>query len=146
MASNTPPATNVDSTAASSRGSSDKPAAAAAAGTNPPLAFFGSNAAAWTARQSQSGGNDDEHVWYQPIVISVSLGVFLLYFCVLREENDIDGKLDGSLFDHVSGMEETQLRVAHQYNRQHGLPTEALERRIAELSELADQKGAAAAV
>lgn len=126
------------------RSSSDPPAAAAgdAAGTNQPLAFFGSHAAAWTARQSQSGGNDDEHVWYQPIVISGSLAVFLLYFCVLREENDIDGKLDGSLFDHVSGMEETQLRVAHQYNRQHGLPTEALERRLAELSDRTAAKAA----
>lgn len=27
---------------------------------------------------------------YQPIVVMISLAAFLVYFCILREENDID--------------------------------------------------------
>lgn len=57
----------------------------------------------------------------------------MIYFCVLREENDIDHKLDRSLFDHVAGLEETQLQLSINYNKEHGLSTDALERRMAEL-------------
>lgn len=151
MATATPPAaTTVEQTEAAQtalRGQTGRSRSARPAdgtnSTNQPIAFFGSHAATWTARQSQSGGNDDDSVWYQPIVISASLGVFLLYFCVLREENDIDGKLEVSLFDHVDGMEVAQLRVALQYNRERGLPTAALEKRLLELDE---NKGAKADV
>lgn len=66
-------------------------------------------------------------------MISGSLAVFLLYFCVFREENDVDQKLEGSLFDHVAGLEATQLQLAYKYNKEHGLPTEDLERRLIEL-------------
>lgn len=75
-------------------------------------------------------------MWFQPYVISGSLAVFLIYFCILREENDIDHKLDRSLFDHVAGLEETQLQLSFNYNKEHGLSTDALERRMAELEAL----------
>lgn len=97
-----------------------------------PIAFFGSGAASWKAREGQSGGLEGS-LWYQPYVISGSLAVFLLYFCVFREENDVDQKLDGNLFDHVAGLELTQLKLAYNYNKEHGLPTEDLERRLNEL-------------
>ena len=57
----------------------------------------------------------------------------MIYFCVLREENDIDTKLDGNLFDHVVGLEETQLEVAYNYNKEHGLPIDKLAERLAEI-------------
>lgn len=75
-------------------------------------------------------------MWFQPYVVSGSLAVFLIYFCILREENDIDTKLDRSLFEHVAGLEETQLQLSLNYNKEHGLSTEALERRMAELAAL----------
>lgn len=101
-------------------------------GVGEPIAYFGSGAASWRAREGHSGGQDGR-LWYQPYVISGSLAVFLIYFCILREENDIDTKLEGSLFDHVAGLEETQLRIAYNYNKEHGLATVELEKRLAEV-------------
>lgn len=39
----------------------------------------------------------DSIPWYQPYIVSLSLAVFLIYFCILREENDIDTMLDMDL-------------------------------------------------
>ncbi|XP_020294594.1 uncharacterized protein LOC109860131 [Pseudomyrmex gracilis] len=39
----------------------------------------------------------DSIPWYQPYIVSLSLTVFLIYFCILREENDIDTMLDMDL-------------------------------------------------
>lgn len=100
--------------------------------SNEPIQFFGSQAAAWRAKDTRSGGSD-ESLWYQPYVISASLGIFLIYFCVLREENDIDLRLEGSLYDHVSGLEEVQLTVNYRYNKEHGLDTKEQEQRLTEL-------------
>lgn len=101
---------------------------------NSPIAYFGSGAAFFKASEGQSGGAE-KRLWYQPFVISGSLAVFLLYFCVFREENDIDAKLDGNLFDHVAGLEETQLKLSINYNREHGLPVAALEARLIEVQQ-----------
>lgn len=96
------------------------------------MQYFGSQAATWRAKDTRSGGAD-EALWYQPYVISGSLAIFLLYFCVLREESDIDQRLEGNLFDQVSGLEEISLTVNYKYNKEHGLDTLALEKRMAEL-------------
>ncbi|EDW31583.1 GL10884 [Drosophila persimilis] len=100
--------------------------------SNEPIQFFGSQAATWRARDTRSGG-DDESLWYQPYVISASLAVFLLYFCCLREESDIDERLGGNLYDHVSDMEEVQLTVNYRYNKEHGLDTKEQEKRLIEI-------------
>lgn len=77
--------------------------------------------------------------WFQPYVISLSLGIFLLYFCVFREESDIDIGLDRSLFDHIEGLEEKQIMIRINYNREHNLDTRALEERLAEIQRLKKQ-------
>ncbi|XP_043640952.1 uncharacterized protein LOC122611708 [Drosophila teissieri] len=100
--------------------------------SNEPIKYFGSQAATWRAKDTRSGGSD-ESLWYQPYVISVSLAVFLLYFCALREESDIDLRLEGNLYEHVSGLEEVQLTVNYKYNKEHGLDTKEQERRLREL-------------
>lgn len=100
--------------------------------SNEPIKFFGSKAATWRARDTRSGGSEDT-LWFQPYVISGSLSVFLLYFCVLREENDIDKRLEGNLFDKVTGLEEVQLTVNYKYNRENGLDTSEIEKRLSEL-------------
>ncbi|BFG06038.1 uncharacterized protein DMAD_04637 [Drosophila madeirensis] len=100
--------------------------------SNEPIQFFGSQAATWRARETRSGGSD-ESLWYQPYVISASLAVFLLYFCCLREESDIDQRLEGNLYDHVSGLEEVQLTVNYRYNKEHGLDTKEQEKRLIEI-------------
>ncbi|KAL9886191.1 uncharacterized protein LOC119638679 [Glossina fuscipes] len=97
-----------------------------------PIPFFGSHASVWRAKATRSGGAD-EYLWYQPYVISGSLAIFLLYFCVFREESDIDQKLDGDLFQHVKGLEEVQLTMNYKYNKEHGLDTKDIEKRLKEL-------------
>lgn len=99
---------------------------------NEPINFFGSKAASWKAQESRSGGSD-ESLWYQPYVISGSLAIFLIYFCILREENDIDKKLEGKLYDHVDGLEEIQLSLNYKYNKEHGLDVTEIEKRLKEL-------------
>ncbi|XP_068144906.1 uncharacterized protein [Drosophila tropicalis] len=100
--------------------------------SNEPIKFFGSQAATWRARDTRSGGSD-ESLWYQPYVISASLAIFMFYFCYLREESDIDQRLDGNLYDHVSGLEEVQLTVNYRYNKENGLDTKEQEKRLIEL-------------
>lgn len=46
----------------------------------------------------------DTMPWYQPPIISLSLAVFLIYFCILREENDIDLILDQDLGTRLSQL------------------------------------------
>lgn len=38
--------------------------------------------------------------------------MFLVYFCVLREENEVDTKLRMTLYDHIEGLEEKQLEIS----------------------------------
>lgn len=72
-------------------------------------------------------------MWYQPYVISLSLTVFLIYFCILREESDIDLELEKNLYDRIPGLEERQLVVSHTYNKEHGLEVADIEKRMTEL-------------
>lgn len=97
-----------------------------------PLQYFGSQAASWQAFTTRSGPVQ-EQLWYQPYVILVSLGTFMIYFCVLREENDIDRRLEGNLFEQVPGLERTQLIIYYKYCRDQGLDTREVEQRLQEM-------------
>jgi hypothetical protein len=57
----------------------------------------------------------------------------LLYFCVFREENDIDEELGKTLYDRIDGLEERQLQMALKYNSEHGQDTSAIVTRLKEL-------------
>lgn len=105
---------------------------------NEPIKYFGSQAASWTAKQSHQNPNIGDHLWYQPLVMTASLIIFMIYFCILREENDVDEKLSMSLYDRIEGLEETQLEASLQYNRAHGLSTVDLEKRLKELRSTAN--------
>ncbi|KAJ6638453.1 hypothetical protein Bhyg_11188 [Pseudolycoriella hygida] len=102
---------------------------------NKPVEYFGSKAASWTAKQSHYNPNYDEDLWYQPFVISGSLMVFMAYFFIFREENDVDEKLTVSLYDRIEGLEEHQLEQSLKYNKSKGLSTLELENRLKELRE-----------
>ncbi|KAL0100943.1 hypothetical protein PUN28_019375 [Cardiocondyla obscurior] len=52
--------------------------------------------------------HQDRYPWYQEIIISLSLGVFLLYFCILREENDIDLILNTDLEETLNKVHTEQ--------------------------------------
>jgi len=62
--------------------------------------------------------------WYQGYIASASVAVFLLYFCVLREENDLDELIYKPLAVQVPSLKEvTEVRqigtddVNLEYNR-----------------------------
>lgn len=101
-------------------------------GEGSPLKYIGSNAGSWAAQQSRSGPKA-QGVWYQPYVVALSVTIFMIYFCILREENDIDLELQKSLYDRIEGLEETQLRIRHKYNLENGLDVKDIEARLQEL-------------
>lgn len=98
-----------------------------------PIKFFGSEAAKWKARQTRSGQSKDA-LWFQPYVVMGSVLVFMIYFCVLREESDLDGELDKSLYDRVDGLEEIQLKIVHKYNVENNVDNGSIEGRMRELN------------
>lgn len=98
-----------------------------------PIKFFGSEAAKWRAQQTRSGQSKDV-LWFQPYVVMGSVLVFMLYFCVLREESDVDGELNKSLYDRVDGLEEIQLKIVHKYNAENKVDNSPIEGRMKELN------------
>ncbi|PSN34112.1 hypothetical protein C0J52_14197 [Blattella germanica] len=103
-----------------------------------PVQYSKSKAASWKAVDSRSGGQiDSNSPWYQPYVVSGSLAIFMIYFCIIREENDMDEELGRSLYDRIPGLEEKQLQITYDYNEVHGHDNTAV---IARLNELKDEK------
>lgn len=99
---------------------------------NVPIKFSTSKAASWSMSNTIIAPKRDSP-WYQPISIITSISVFLIYFLVLREENDFDLELNYSLFERLPHLEEPQLKVAIDYFRREGKDTKDLEKRLAEL-------------
>ncbi|KAL1494140.1 hypothetical protein ABEB36_009786 [Hypothenemus hampei] len=97
-----------------------------------PVKFSASKAKTYKAKYSRQG-TEDERLWYEPPVLLVSLAIFLLYFCVFREENDIDRELDRSLYSRIDGLEEAQLRMSLKYNLENGLDTTDIVKRLQEI-------------
>lgn len=83
---------------------------------------------------------DRDVPWYQPLSICVSIGAFLVYFLILREENDLDIELNYTLFERVPKLEEHQLKVALDYYRHHGKDTKELEERLAEIQRIKEMQ------
>lgn len=73
---------------------------------------------------------------YQPYSVIISVLAILVYFGVLREENDMDDKLGVSLYDRMPGLEEKNIRIAIDYEKHLGRSTSDLERRLAELEQV----------
>ncbi|ENN77921.1 uncharacterized protein LOC109536667 [Dendroctonus ponderosae] len=97
-----------------------------------PIKYSTSKAKDWKAKVSRAGV-EDSRLWYEPYVILASLAVFLLYFCVIREENDVDKELDRSLYSRIEGLEEVQLRMTLKYNIDNGLATKDIVKRLNEI-------------
>lgn len=57
----------------------------------------------------------------------------MIYFCVLREENDIDEKIKQPLYNVVPGLEEQNLLVVHKYNSENRQDNKVIEARMREL-------------
>ncbi|CAL4248586.1 unnamed protein product, partial [Meganyctiphanes norvegica] len=101
-----------------------------------PVKFSASRAATWKVRDTYGSSKTDDltkGVWYEPYIVSLSVTVFLIYFALLREENDVDDKLTVSLYNHIDGLEEKQLEISLKHNIEAGLDTRAIITRLAEI-------------
>lgn len=70
-----------------------------------PIKYSGSKAAYMRINEYRDPYGD-QVPWYQPHCVSLSLTIFLIYFCILREENDIDLLLNRELGDHFLQSED----------------------------------------
>lgn len=75
----------------------------------------------------------DDVPWFQTYVVCGSVAIFLIYFCILREENDVDLELEKSLYDRVPGLEHTQLVINYKYNRENNIDNTDIVARLKEI-------------
>ncbi|KAL3875513.1 hypothetical protein ACJMK2_033459 [Sinanodonta woodiana] len=70
---------------------------------------------------------------YQGFSVWISLVVFMVYFFILREENDLDELLSQDLSVRLSEVEEQVILKKMNYNRTHDVPTGELQDRLHEV-------------
>lgn len=69
---------------------------------------------------------------HNPTIVVGSFIVFMVYFCLLREENEVDEKMKRSYHEQY-GHEAAQLKKAYDYNIKHNLPTTEILDRLKEI-------------
>ena len=83
-----------------------------------PVPYSESKAAMWKAEHSRHP--PAVFVSYTPFVVTLSLIVFLSYFCIFREENDIDELLYRPLSETIKGVDDTSFKnVSNQSQNKH---------------------------
>lgn len=81
-----------------------------------PIQYSKTAALKWRASESRTG-KESNRLWYEPHVVFGSVMVFLIYFSVLREENDIDQELKRSLYSRIDGLEDAQRKQSLGFNQ-----------------------------
>ncbi|XP_026490817.1 uncharacterized protein LOC113396946 [Vanessa tameamea] len=102
---------------------------------NEPIKFSTSNAARKNVQSVFRKKTPESMPWYQPFSVVGSIAVFLIYFCILREENDVDLEFNKTLYDRIQGLEKEQLLQSYRFNKEHGKSVEDIEKRLKELEE-----------
>ncbi|KAJ8911169.1 hypothetical protein NQ315_013024 [Exocentrus adspersus] len=96
---------------------------------------YSKSPASWYKARTTLSGVTEPRLWFEPYVLLTSITVFLIYFTILREENDVDQELNRTLYSRIAGLEEHQLKLSLEYNRQHGMETGAILERLKEIDE-----------
>ena len=94
------------------------------------MKYSTSNAMVWHVAFT---GQKDDRLSYEPPVVLLSIAALLIYFCVLRKENDVDIELTTSLYDRIEGLEEHQLRELLKYNGTEGAEAKDIINRLEEI-------------
>jgi len=68
------------------------------------------------------------------LVVKLSFAVLIIYFAILREENDLDQMLGGSLFETAPQLEEAMLVKAIEAHRLEGKSTDEMEARLEQIT------------
>lgn len=76
------------------------------------------------------------------LIVKSSIIIFLIYFCILREPNDLDALLDRDLFEIVPDLEIPMLESDIRRLESHGVNTDELKKKVDELKALAVDKPA----
>lgn len=98
-----------------------------------PIKYSTSDAAKWKAIYSTSGKRYYEAPPIQSTAIMLSLTAFMIYFCILREENDLDEWIKNLEKTMPLQVEEAQLRAEIEDCKKRGLNIKLLESRLKEV-------------
>lgn len=80
------------------------------------------------------------YVSYTSFVVKASIAIFLIYFGILRESNDIDEMLDRDLFEIMPELEIPIMESEVKRLESHGMNTDELRAKIQKLKKLASEK------
>lgn len=97
-----------------------------------PIKYSTSKAARHKASVSRHGPFSNR-LQYEPEIIAASVVVFLIYFTMIREENDIDEELGKTLYNRIEGLEELQLKLSLEYNKDNSKSSEDIEKRLRQI-------------
>lgn len=100
---------------------------------NEPVKFSTSEAARRKLPSVFRNKTAESMPWYQPYSVVGSVAIFLIYFCILREESDVDLEFDKTLYDRIKGMEKQQLLQSYRFNKEQGLSVADIEKRLQEI-------------
>ncbi|XP_023952754.1 uncharacterized protein LOC112056551 [Bicyclus anynana] len=100
---------------------------------NEPIKFSTSNAAKKKVPIINKNKRAQSMPWYQPYSVVGSVAVFLIYFCILREENDVDKEFTKTLYERIKGLEKQQLLQSYKFNKENGLSVAEIEMRLQEI-------------
>lgn len=105
-----------------------------------PIKYSTSEAAKWKAIYSTSGESYYETPKIQSTVVVFSLTAFMVYFCILREENDLDEWMRDLEKTMPLQVEEAQLRAEIENCKKKGLDIKLLESRLKEVQKIREAK------
>ncbi|RXG60815.1 hypothetical protein Avbf_03885 [Armadillidium vulgare] len=106
---------------------------------NEPVKFSTSKAASWNSHRiylTPIGLGENVRPTYELFFMTFSMGIFLLYFLALREENDIDIKIDLEMHDRENSFKRKELQACIRIFKKKGKETKHLEEMLKQLEAL----------
>ncbi|OQV13784.1 hypothetical protein BV898_12003 [Hypsibius exemplaris] len=76
---------------------------------------------------------EDPRPKHERKIVVISVVCFMIYFFVLREENDLDREMRKPLWERVPGLERQTLTALIEYNKKNGKNNALAEARLAEI-------------
>lgn len=99
-----------------------------------PIAFLNTKAGKWRPVDDDLIGNHGRPK-YQDLVVSVSMIAFMIYFFILREENDIDRKLTRTMNETMYDIELDKLNEEYQRKVTSNQNVDSIKERLKEMGQ-----------
>lgn len=94
--------------------------------TDEPVKYSTSKAKTWDSINSFTSVTSRTQPTSQPFIVAISTFIFLAYFILIREENDLDKKVSKPLEENVPNIKEMTLKHQILQYEQMGLDTREL--------------------